>query len=162
MPELPPELRDLVTRLKEPVPPSADLRERVLAAIRAEPAPRRWRPLAWVGTAALAAAAALVVFIQPGSEAAARPIQFILLAPQAARVAIVGDFNDWDPTATPLQADGSTGGTWSVVVPLRPGRYRYSFVVDGDRWVVDPGAPRAVDDDFGPASSVVTILSRRT
>jgi 1,4-alpha-glucan branching enzyme len=109
--------------------------------------------------AALAAAAALVLLLRPAGDDS-RPIPFVLLAPHAARVTLVGDFNDWNPSATPLQSAGDSA--WFVVVPLRPGRYRYSFVLDGERWMADPAAPRAVDSDFGPETSVVTILSRRT
>jgi len=42
-------------------------------------------------------------------------------------------------------------------VPLAPGRYRYAFLVDGSRWLADPAAPRARDDEFGTPSSVVTV-----
>jgi hypothetical protein len=82
-------------------------------------------------------------------------VQFVLVAPDARRVALVGDFNDWDPAATPLRA--SAGGAWSAAVQLTPGRHRYAFVVDGDRWLADPAAPPAPDDDFGSPGSVVTV-----
>jgi hypothetical protein len=86
----------------------------------------------------------------------ARAIQFVVLAPQASSVALVGDFNDWDHTATPMtRAEGN--GLWSVTVPLAPGQYRYSFLVDGTRWQTDPEAPRALGDDFGRPNSVVTV-----
>jgi hypothetical protein len=45
-------------------------------------------------------------------------------------------------------------------VKLAPGRYRYAFVLDGARWIADPGAPRAGGDDFGVESSVATVLAR--
>jgi 1,4-alpha-glucan branching enzyme len=70
----------------------------------------------------------------------------------------VGDFNDWDPRATPLRATADS--VWSVVVPLRPGRYHYTFVVDGTRWSRDPSAPRALEDDFGTPTSVITVAQR--
>jgi 1,4-alpha-glucan branching enzyme len=82
-------------------------------------------------------------------------VQFVLVAPDARRVALVGDFNDWDPAATPLRA--SAGGAWSAAVQLSPGRHRYAFVVDGVRWLADPAAPPAPDDDFGTPGSVVTV-----
>jgi len=44
-------------------------------------------------------------------------------------------------------------------VPLRPGRHRYTFIVDGTRWHRDPAAPRALDD-FGAPTSVITIAQR--
>jgi 1,4-alpha-glucan branching enzyme len=49
------------------------------------------------------------------------------------------------------------GGLWTVTIPLTPGRHRYAFIVDGRRWVPDPGAPRAAGDDFDTPSSVVTV-----
>ena len=48
-------------------------------------------------------------------------------------------------------------GLWTLDVPLPPGRYQYAFVVDGRRFVADPAAPRAVGDDFGQPTSVVTV-----
>jgi cyclomaltodextrinase len=46
---------------------------------------------------------------------------------------------------------------WTAVVPLAPGRYRYAFLLDGSHWVADPAAPAARDDEFGAASSVLTV-----
>ncbi len=92
-------------------------------------------------------------------EVAAQPqlqtIQFVLRAPRAATVALVGDFNDWDTASTPLQK--AAGDLWTVTIPLSAGRYTYTFVVDGKRWVADPSAPRAPADDLGQPSSVVTV-----
>jgi len=83
-------------------------------------------------------------------------VQFVLVAPDAQTVTVVGDFNDWDDRATPLvKAEGD--GIWSVTVPLTPGRYQYSFIVDGTRWLQDPRAVPAVEDEFGRPSSVLTI-----
>lgn len=121
---------------------------------------------------ALAAAAALAIVVLAGSRIVApgetsdrlrndepletiRPMQFVLVAPQADSVTVVGDFNDWNPAATPL-ARADEGGIWWVTVPLLPGRYRYAFVVDGTTWVADPESP-AVEEEFGRPSSVVTI-----
>jgi len=55
----------------------------------------------------------------------------------ARRVAVVGDFNGWAPSATPLSRDPSSP-RWSATVALRDGDHRYAFVVDGARWVPDP------------------------
>ena len=83
-------------------------------------------------------------------------IQFVLVAPRAETVRLVGDFNDWDVEATPLvQDDGQ--GVWSVTVRLEPGRYRYSFLVDGTTWLEDPHAIPALDDEFGRPNSVITV-----
>ena len=80
----------------------------------------------------------------------------MLVAPSATMVSLVGDFNDWEAAATPMEGT-VTDGLWTVTVPLAPGRYRYAFLVDGASWVPDPAAPRALEDDFGRPNSVVTI-----
>ena len=81
-------------------------------------------------------------------------MKFVFVAPAAARVSLVGDFNRWDPDATPMQR---TGGTWTVTLPLAAGRHLYSFVVDGTQWMPDPSAPLAPEDGFGHANSVVLV-----
>ena len=80
--------------------------------------------------------------------------RFMLVAPDARNVSLVGDFNDWEHGRNPLQRQN---GVWTVTVPLRPGRYNYAFLVDGERWTTDPAAPRDVGDDFGRPSSVITV-----
>jgi 1,4-alpha-glucan branching enzyme len=90
--------------------------------------------------------------------AASSGVSFVIYAPGAQSVALVGDFNGWDVAATPLFPTGSSGA-WVVSVPLPPGRYRYAFLIDGARWLADPGAPRAPDDDFGTPNSVLTVGS---
>lgn len=86
----------------------------------------------------------------------ARSIRFVFVDPRATRVALVGDFNGWDVTATPLRP-GPEAGTWSVDVPLPPGWHSYAFVIDGGQWRHDPHAPLAPPDDFGVPRSVVVV-----
>jgi hypothetical protein len=86
-----------------------------------------------------------------------RTVRFVFMAPQAASVAVVGDFNHWSATATPLRTVGSNG-VWTVDVPLSAGRHEYAFVVDGAQWVADPAAPQAPVADFGAPNSVITVM----
>jgi hypothetical protein len=88
-------------------------------------------------------------------------VEFGFAAPHASSVALVGDFNDWDPKATPLRA-ASTGGVWSVEVPIPPGRHLYAFVVDGTVWRPDPAAPKATGEDFGEPNSALTVAEPGT
>jgi 1,4-alpha-glucan branching enzyme len=81
-------------------------------------------------------------------------VRFTLEAPAATTVSIVGDFNGWNPTSLPMRREAD--GTWTVEVPLAPGRYAYSFLVDG-QLARDPAAPQARDDDFGSSNSVVMV-----
>ena len=84
------------------------------------------------------------------------PTQFILDAPRARSVALVGDFNAWDSSANTLTRDSSSG-IWSITLPLSPGRHAYAFVVDGTTLTLDPRAPKTQDPDFGTPSSVVLV-----
>lgn len=175
-----------VRTLREPVRIDPALDRRVMAEIARGPAPghRRWlgmlrrpvaRPPALVsplGGLALAAAVAGGVLVgrtwlapkppagTPAVVTAAAPgtdvVQFVIVAPEARSVALLGDFNDWSRTATPMNPAGGDG-VWAVTVPLAAGRYRYAFLIDGTDWMTDPSAPRSLDDDFGPANSVVTV-----
>jgi 1,4-alpha-glucan branching enzyme len=70
-------------------------------------------------------------------------------------VTVVGDFNDWDPSGTPLRPTGRSG-VWSVELRLKPGRYHYTFLIDGNRWAGDPSEPQ-VTSDFGAPVSVLTV-----
>lgn len=87
-------------------------------------------------------------------------IRFELRLPAEVRqVALVGDFNGWDSDSTVMRRS-SADGTWSTKVPLGPGVHNYAFVVDGQRWLVDPMAPQVPDRGFGPANAVVVVGSR--
>jgi len=112
-------------------------------------------PMGEMPASATAPASAGQVALAQAPTAIVQTVQFVLRAPRATTVTLVGDFNDWDTASTPLQR--AAGDMWTVTIPLTAGRYTYTFVVDGKRWVADPSAPRAPADDFGQASSVVTV-----
>ena len=165
-----------VDELRRPLHFGAALDARIMAAVAAEPVPRARRPgpgAVWgwlarprtlrlpplVGLAAAAALVALVwwrPWVGPAAASGPAEVQFVFVDPEASSVALVGDFNDWDPTADPL-LPARAGALWTVTIPLTPGHHRYAFVVDGRRWAHDPGAPRAAGDDFDTPSSVVTV-----
>lgn len=156
-----PALRRALAELRRPVSLDADVERRALARIRAAGSPVR-RPvrLVWLG-GALAAGIAFLLLARspeptpPPTASATRPVLLRLAAP-ASRVAVVGDFNDWDPAATPLRRTDD-GVTWTVELHLKPGRYHYTFLIDGRRWARDPSEPPAAESDFGAPVSVLTV-----
>jgi hypothetical protein len=160
-------LERAAAQLRHPVPLSDRVERQVLQRITAEPDRRsqgRGSFAAWALAAGIAAVFGLGVLVGRQSVVPAtagvetRPVEFVLRTAADSAVALVGDFNDWDPRATPLRPTADS--LWSVVVPLRPGRYHYTFVVDGTRWSRDPSAPRALEDDFGTPTSVITVAQR--
>jgi len=90
------------------------------------------------------------------SDASTLPVTFVLRAPGATRVAVVGDFNNWDASATPMAHSGS-GDLWVLNLRLPRGVHLYSFVLDGSEWRPDPAAPLAADGSFGGHNSVIVV-----
>jgi hypothetical protein len=80
--------------------------------------------------------------------------QFVFENAKARRVSVVGDFNKWDPSTSPMRRS-SEDGTWSVMIPITPGRHVYGFMVDDSLFTLDPRAPKVKDVDFGTDASVV-------
>ena len=85
-----------------------------------------------------------------------RIVQFILTAPTASRVALAGDFNDWNTRALPLTRD-SRDGRWAVTLALAPGRHNYAYVVDDTQWVRDPLGTPSEPNELTPPRSVVIV-----
>lgn len=109
------------------------------------------------------AARPLVSALLPATKKAAAPqrVQFVLVAPDAKKVAVVGDFNGWDASHAAYQAQHRGGGVWSVTAPVPVGHHRYSFVVDDSLWVADPTAPRVVDNDYGVENSALVVSENK-
>lgn len=77
----------------------------------------------------------------------------------AHRVNLVGDFNDWSPTADPM-ADENGDGEFTLFYPLGVGTYAYKFLIDGKNWVSDPANPSSEPDGFNGRNSVVKVIPK--
>lgn len=82
-------------------------------------------------------------------------VVFAVAAPENAVVMLVGDFNGWDETATPMQHVGD--GIFEAAVTLDQGEHAYKFVIDGRR-ILDPSNPEEVEADDGSIRSRITVL----
>jgi hypothetical protein len=164
----------IVQELQRPVHVDESFDRRVMVRVRRLYAQRRPRGVAaWVGVAAsitrrpawvAALAASIVAVATVGMLRKAPhpagmgpiPVQFVLVAPAAQSVAVVGDFNNWGLGDTALVAENHNG-VWSVSAPVRAGVHRYAFLVNGKQYVADPTAPRSSGDDFGMPSSALVV-----
>jgi 1,4-alpha-glucan branching enzyme len=97
--------------------------------------------------------------LKGGYELVEGGVIFKFYDPDAEKVSIVGDFNNWMPDADPL-VDENGDGEWTLFYPLKPGRYEYKFVVDGIHWIPDPRNPVVVSDGFEGENSVVVVPPR--
>jgi 1,4-alpha-glucan branching enzyme len=80
-----------------------------------------------------------------------KKVQFELLAPDAQKVYLAGNFDNWDTRANPMKKDKK--GKWKITVSLKPGRYEYRFLKDGD-WENDPACCDCVPNEFGSQNCV--------
>lgn len=74
---------------------------------------------------------------------------------QASSVAVVGEFNDWSHTALEMERDD--GGSWSATTELPSGRYRFRYLIDGERWENDRRADSYEPNEFGGDDSVMVV-----
>lgn len=58
------------------------------------------------------------------------PVPFSVEAAKAKRVTLAGEFNGWDPGGIALRK--TDDGLWGVTIDLKPGKYEYKFLADGD------------------------------
>lgn len=176
------DLAGLLGTLRDDTPAPAYLKQRIMSRVRAEPTSTWRRVVVWflrprpvrispaMGLGA-AVAASLLILALPGdrspmagadaAQSAAQVVtRFVFVAPQASSVHVTGEFLEWSEEGVPLEDPRGTG-VWTVDLPLDPGVYQYSFVVDGREWRPDPLAVSQVDDGFGRQNSVV-IVTRET
>lgn len=72
---------------------------------------------------------------------------------KAQTITLVGDFNNWNQTDTPLIKD-SDG--WSATIDLPAGhRFQYRYLADGHTWLNDWAADSYVPNDMGGDDSVI-------
>ena len=81
-----------------------------------------------------------------------KPTEFILAnVMEAMNVQLTGSFNGWNDATIPMTW---INGAWRTTIRLRPGEYRYKFIVDGI-WISDPKNPNVkIDDNL---NSVIVI-----
>jgi len=80
-----------------------------------------------------------------------KKVEFVFLASEAQEVYLTGGFNNWDINANPMKKDKK--GLWKTTVSLKPGRYEYRFLVDGN-WANDPSCAGCVPNEFGSMNCV--------
>ena len=79
---------------------------------------------------------------------------FTIYAPEAQSVYVTGSLNDWslDDSCRLTNQDGS----WRISLPLKPGVYKYQFIVDG-KWQEDPQSSLKERNSFGDINSLIEV-----
>jgi len=92
--------------------------------------------------------------IKKGKKPVLKKVKFVFDAFEANQVAIAGDFNDWDAGSLLLKKNRKK--TWGRDIVLKPGRYEYKFVVDGN-WMSDPNNDKRITNSIGSENSVIEV-----
>ena len=81
-------------------------------------------------------------------------VDFFCDAPEAKSVQLVGDFNGWDPAATPMRR--MPDGRWMASLELHHGHHQYRFLVDGTP-MLDPAASGVTRNDANEPVSLIPV-----
>lgn len=81
-------------------------------------------------------------------------IEFTYENPDAEKVSVAGDFNDWSTEANPMTK--GENGVWRTSIEIPAGKYEYKFVVDGN-YITDPNNPKTVPDPYGGENSLLVV-----
>ena len=83
-------------------------------------------------------------------------VHFIYYDPEARRVRLTGEFNQWSRQGIALTPLRDTGIFYHSLQVRGPARVEYKFIVDGE-WVMDPFCPNAVDNGIGEQNSFLVV-----
>ncbi|MBN2468146.1 MAG: isoamylase early set domain-containing protein [Deltaproteobacteria bacterium] len=80
-----------------------------------------------------------------------------IAAPDAHRVCIVGEFNNWNIYANPMKR--LKNGNYTITLDLEPGReYQFRYLIDDSRWENDWNADKYVKSPYGGADNSVVAV----
>ncbi|MDN5216457.1 isoamylase early set domain-containing protein [Fulvivirgaceae bacterium BMA12] len=77
-------------------------------------------------------------------------------ASSAKKVAVVGEFNDWNSKALPMKK--LKDGSFKITQDLSVGQeYQFKYLIDGKTWENDWSADKYVSNEFTTENSVVVL-----
>ena len=92
---------------------------------------------------------------KPGAKGTTKVTFSLPKEVQAEKVAVCGDFNEWDPDASPMKK--LKDGRFQIAINLAEGEYRYRFLLDDETWENDWEAEAYAPNPFGGEDSIIRI-----
>lgn len=141
-----------------------DFAEQVMCRIEGRKKRPSYTPYKKWAVVALAATFLLLIFfsdfallprLEISPSGGYRKVELVFYSPaqNPRTVAVAGEFSGWDP----LPMDRVDEDYWKIQVKLKPGKYQYGFLIDGEEWIADPASLRQVPDGFGKFNSVLVV-----
>jgi predicted anti-sigma-YlaC factor YlaD len=90
----------------------------------------RWKP-----AAAVLAVLVMIPLLMLSMQGRKVNVTFKISSDNAHTVSVVGDFNNWDINAAKLTRNN---GYWETTVPMKTGKYQYTIIIDGKKWILEP------------------------
>lgn len=72
------------------------------------------------------------------------------------QVAVVGEFNDWDPTATPMRKRKDVVAAATILETGR--RYAFRYLREDGEWINDEAADAFEPNEFGTTNCVLELV----
>ncbi|GAA0441535.1 MULTISPECIES: 1,4-alpha-glucan branching protein GlgB [Sphingomonas] len=92
---------------------------------------------------------------QPRTVAGVEGVSFVVWAPNARRVSVIGDFNGWDGRRNPMRRHHGAG-VWELFVPgIGPGAHYKYEILGADGRVVQKADPLARQTEAPPATGSI-------
>ncbi len=148
---------------REKITAPVDLTDKVMEKVKGAGvkglASEKVKGLPWLRPVPVMAFSIVLLFIISTVSLVRKPVHIVLVKfkveiPDAREVSLVGDFNDWDEKVTRLK---KKNGVWTTELRLKPERYQYMFLVDGQRWMPDPLSSEYIDDGYGNKNSIIDV-----
>lgn len=87
-------------------------------------------------------------------------VTFTVPKPEAGevqKVHVVGEFNSWSTSATPMKR--SKNGVFKTSMDLKPGReYQFRYLLDNNRWENDTEADKSAATPYADARNSVIVI----
>lgn len=81
-------------------------------------------------------------------------VRFVYHGRSGSRVAVIGDFNRWDPFLSPMNESLIQPGVFTADILLPPEASFYRLVVNGKE-IIDPGNPKKARNGWGELASIL-------
>jgi 1,4-alpha-glucan branching enzyme len=93
-------------------------------------------------------------FVETNGRTVARVTFTLPSSTKSKTMYLVGDFNNWDPSAHPFRRD--TKGRWTLTLDLELGRaYQFRYRRDDEEWMHDAQADAFVFNPHGTYNFIV-------